>query len=158
MEFHSHVHLLHILISFSVDGTLIRMPVSVFLRSGQAADRRASVYIGITSDDRAKKKHGFSWSKNRADKEIFSCRIEWYIRHFFTTHEYRFGLWEPAKTEEKRFPRKKRYKIDVPARNSTRLRVSVCVLWELISWELSWELPLKMGSKWGVLVLFSEIF
>ncbi|MBR4200464.1 MAG: hypothetical protein IKQ91_04200, partial [Oscillospiraceae bacterium] len=40
MEFHSHVHLLHILISFSVDGTLIRMQVSVFLRSGQAADRK----------------------------------------------------------------------------------------------------------------------
>ena len=29
MEFHSHVHLLHIIISFSVDGTLIRMPVFV---------------------------------------------------------------------------------------------------------------------------------
>jgi hypothetical protein len=37
------------------------------------------------------------------------------------------------------------------------VRAGVCVLWELILWELSWELPLKMGSKWGILVLFSEI-
>lgn len=49
---------------------------------GRRLTGKACVYIGITSDDRAKKKPGFSWSKNRADKEIFSCRIGWHIRHF----------------------------------------------------------------------------